>query len=387
MPAALNLEKPPTLSLHASGKFMVRIPKRLGGGSKWFGSDEDRARLAYDEWLGSVWADICGEPSSDTADRKPNELRAATDGKVPRRGGMPNSAQTLKVVADSLFALVDAESGPAGQQNVRYRLRLFLEKFGSRPADSLTPADLIGFKAELTSQYRPQFTNCVLVYVRRLLNWAWESGAIEAPYRLKVLKAVPKGAVKSKAIAAAQVRALIAEVAKRNRPLALAMLTQFYGLMRPSECPKVLGGIGEQVAPGVSMIETKTTRRSGELRPVILSKQAEKVVAEFRRLTARRKRYGSHNAYRLACNWAGKGIGKERLQELIGRAVLSPHFLRHSAVQAAFDSGMREDHVRLAMGRVRPRVDRTYGQLQEFAEVRRSVSVLAKVVPLSTVGL
>lgn len=398
MPALLSLERPPSLNQHPNtGRFVVRIPAKLGGGTRWFGSDKAAAQTAYAQWVEEVWPCLLGSPSPVPTRRKEVVIRLGTA--AANRRGMTNPtavvsvpplpaslrpAQTLREVADSLFALVDSESGPAGRQNVRFRLRLFLERYGSKPANALTPADLIGYKAELVKRYKPEFVNNCLTYSRRLLTFAWESGAVEQPYRLGVLKAVPKGALRRKGLAAENVSALLKEVSQRNRPLATLMLIQLYGVLRPSEAPKVAYSVGELQPYGID-VESKTTRKTGEMRPCLVTPESAALIEEFREAVGERRFYATHNAYRLACNLVGRSIGEKRLRELTGKKVLAPHFLRHTANQLLLDSGVSEEFVRASMGRVRPRVDRTYGR-ENYEQARQAIRVLSKAVPPSVLA-
>ena len=114
----------------------------------------------------------------------------------------PNpSTVSVRQVAGSLFTLVDSESGPAGQANIRNRTKKFLADFGDRPIENLPPDDLIRFKSELAkSHYSPEYTNNCLSAVRRLLTFAWETGKVSQPFRIKlILKNVPKGVLKRRA--------------------------------------------------------------------------------------------------------------------------------------------------------------------------------------------
>ena len=50
--AGLNLRKPPKLSKHASGQWMVRYKRR----TKYLGRDEYAPRIKYRDWLNHVWS-------------------------------------------------------------------------------------------------------------------------------------------------------------------------------------------------------------------------------------------------------------------------------------------------------------------------------------------
>jgi integrase len=372
MPSALTIQSPPKLGLHkTTGKYRIQVPAQLGGGSRWFGADAARAESEYSRWVSEAWPCLIG--SLLTA--KPT----APDGRGMSK--KTSTVPTLRVAADSLFALVDAESGPAGRKNVRNRLRLFLDQYGSRAADGLTPADLIAFKGKLTKEYSPEFVNNCLSCLRRLLTHTFEVGLVETPYRLGVLKAVKKGAVKVKGLKAENASALLKEIAQRNRPLATLCLIQLYAVLRPSEASKVAYSLGETKPYGLD-IESKTTRKSGELRACLVTPECAALIEDFRTACGKRRLYSTHNAYRLACWVVGNSIGPKRLMELTGQKTFAPHRFRHTANQMLLDSGVSEDAVRAGMGRVRPREDRTYGTAN-YEAARQSIRILSKIIPPS----
>lgn len=378
MPAALSKSESSVPALRfdrASGQYWTRIPKRLGGGSKWFGRDPEEAEEKY-----NAWAETFAE--SAPAPTPPTRIRTATSRKPTGTGRMAPTLPTSEV-ATQLFALVDSESGPAGRANIRNRLRLFLGQFGTRPIADLKAADLIAFKAGISS-YSPEYRNNMLVAVRRLLRFAIDCG-YAGSFPLGLLKPVPLGAVKSKGIAADKLAKLIGEVAKKNKPLARLMLVQFWTCQRPSEVPKTAWNRGEDQGGGVIAISSKTSRKTGELRAVVQIPQAVAMLAEFRKETAGRKLYQTHNAYRLACNVVGRSIGAERIRELTGKDALSPHFIRHTCCQAMLDNRVPAEHRRVMMGRLDDRVDRRYGSRRDYSATREAAAILAKLIKPSII--
>jgi integrase len=372
MPSVSTAQRAPSLGIHKpTGKYRVQVPAHAGGGSRYFGTDRATAEPLYRAWVSEVWPCLIGSTVTPSP--------ARTNGRSMETN--PQAVPTIRVVSDSLFALVDSESGPAGRANVRNRLRLFLDQYGNRAADRLTPADLIAFKGTLTRQYSPEFVNNCLSCLRRLLTHAFEVGLVQTPYRLGVLKAVPKGACKVKSLKAENATALLKEIAQRNRPLATLCLIQLYGVLRPSEVPKVAYSLGETKPYGLD-IESKTTRKSGELRACLITPECAALIEDFRAAVGRRRLYSTHNAYRLACWVVGNSIGEKRLMELTGQKTFAPHRFRHTANQMLLDSGVSEDAVRAGMGRVRPREDRTYGTAN-YEAARQSIRILAKIIPPS----
>lgn len=369
---ARPIEGVPTLRLHLGGHYFARIPKRLGGGSKWFGKDPTVAGELYRAWAEEEWPLLLGKC-------------CATSATATRRGRMTTTtAISAQSVADSLFALVDSEAGPFGRRNIRLRLKPFLAKHGAQPIADIRPADLIAFKADLAKRYGIETQNNLIVATRRLLNHAWEIEAVDRPFRLGIFKPVRRGPLPKKGIKPEQVRALIAEVYKHHPDAARMLLLGFYCVARPSETPRIMHSIGEVQETGndgrVLAIYSKTTRKTSELRPVLCIPEAEKLMGSVPTMK-------THNAYRIQVYRAGELIGAKRLQEITGKKTLAPHFMRHSANQALIDAGVSSDFRHVGLGRVPARVDRTYGVQQEFSAALKTIRVLAKLVPLSTVGL
>jgi site-specific recombinase XerD len=301
---------------------------------------------------------------------------------------------TVQETAEQLFILVDSESGPDGKRKVRRSLKRFLAAVGPNPINGLTANDLLRYKKKLVEELAPNTINDYLTYTRRLLNFAWETGAVEHPFRLKVLKNVNRPPLRIKGIKPADLCKLLSAVNEVNQPCARLMLLQFLCVLRPSEAATLLHRRGEQQSDGTFAIPSKTTRRSGELRRVLLSEEASRLLAlipttyDTGAETKLRMTNGLVYAKRV---WkVGRKLretkGDEWLRSLIGKADLSPHFLRHSAVQALIDAEVREEYIRTAMGRLKPRVDRTYGA-ENYTAAREAIAVLSTLVPLSTIGI
>lgn len=377
MPSVLDPHKTriPTLRRHCRGSFYVRIPH---GGSLWFGSDQASAERAY-----STWAE--GFAAENHPRKGGGNSKATLSARSPR-GMDPASAPAVptlstQAVAEQLFALVDSESGPAGRRKVRACLKRFLEHFGTREIGSLKAADLIAYKAKLVGDgLKPTTINDALTYARRLLTFAYDAEYVQVPFRLRVLKNVPKGAVKSKAVSVANLKTLLKAAHDLKPNVARMMLLQFWGVMRPSELPKVLYRQGEERGTGVFAIDGKTTRKTGELRPVLLTDAALKLMEQTEPL------YKDGLGYRHEVWKLGRRLRREHgdgfIRALVGTPDLSPHFLRHTANQALIDAGVREEYIRTAMGRLKARVDRGYGAKENYEEARKAVGVLAKLVPL-----
>ena len=357
----------PSLLKHCRGHYFVRLP---GGKSKWFGADPAQAQTRYERWVETYQPGHNGHPRVETSLSPRFRRRMAT----------------VQEVADSLFALVDSESGEFGRRKVRACLVRFLAQHGGKEIASLKGADLIAFKGKMTADGLAASTmNDALTYARRLLTFAFDNDFVEKPFKLANLKNVGRGAVKSKAVSPDKVRQVVEAVGEYNQNLARMMLLQFYGVMRPSELPKVLYQQGEEQGRGVFSVVGKTTRKTGELRDVLLSDSALKL------LKVTEPKYANGNGYRHQCWVVGRRLRRDKgdgfIKGLIGEEDLSPHFLRHSSVQALIDADVREEHIRTAMGRLKARVDRVYGKKPNHGAARESLQVLAQLIPLSTVGI
>lgn len=389
---------PPCLRFQRRTKnFFVRIPRRFGGGTKWFGSNEEAARAAWTAW-GALYQRQAESALPSAAPSRPRTRSALplTD-PTPFRGGMPRvgpQPMTVRAVAASLFALVDSESGPAGRQKVRLCTNRFLNLYGDRLVHELTAADLVAFKASLAA-LKPTSKNDLLTYARRLLTHAWDIEAIEDPFRLKVLANVKRGALPDKAMKPSAVRDLIATIYKVHPSLARICLLQFYIVGRPSEAPKALyaerfGGVWE--ADGVLAVVGKGTRKSGEPRRLLFSEPALTLLREVGKPTWKR---GDGAQFPLCPNGLAYGqfarrIGekiKHQVQQLTGKESLSVWAFRHASNQALLDAGVSEEDARKAAGHVRDRVRRAYGVRENYTQTRQALRVLAELVPLETVGI
>lgn len=364
--------------------WFVRIPERAGGGTRFFGSDEKTALVRY-----AAWADEFAQvmPSKVEA-RAANTYGMSIRSFAEAAPAMPLApSPSTQSVADQLFQMVDSEAGPAGRANVRIRIRSFLAMFGSKPIASITPADLIAFKASLTAaKQKPNWICDQLGEARRLLRFAFEIDATPKPPKLGLLKNVPRGTIKSKAISADNARALIAAVYKRRPNLGRMMLLQVLCGLRPSEVTKLIYHQGSWVADGVYAIEGKTSRKTGQPRIIAVSAPA------MRLLKATKAQYVHGNGYRHQCWHVGRALRKAHgdsfIKDLTGKPDLSPHELRHTAATLMLQSGKVSDASwRTIMGRTRAKVDRIYAVHDDCQTARKEAAVLATILPLSLVGL
>lgn len=388
------VDSPPALRLHTGGHWFVRIPKRLGGGSKWFGGSKSQAQRLYKKWTETEWLALCHphHPKGGKWGRFTEQVGRAVHGGMPRAGDHPMSIQAA---ANSLFALVDAESGEHGRKKVRACLRKFLGMHGGKMAHDLTPADLIAFKSSL-SELKPSSKNDLLVYSRRLLSHCWDVEAIQEPFRLKVLANVPKGELPDKAMSPAQVRKLIEAIYSEHPTLARICLLQFLIVGRPSEATKAVWHErckGRWESEGVLAVPGKTTRKTGEPRRLLFSDDALRLLSAIGKPMWHRGD-GKHLeplcpngfAYGQFCRRVGDRI-KDEIEAISGKESLSPWGFRHAANQALLDAGVSEEDARKAAGHVRDRVRRAYGIRENYSQTRQSIGILSELVPLSIVGL
>jgi integrase len=380
----------PALRQHVGGHWFVRIPKALGGGSKWFGADEQTARTRLAAFLK-------GRTPSTPKPSKPLGKRCATD-RLPTIGQeMPTVGthpMTIKAAADSLFAVVDSESGEHGRKKVRACTARFVKKYGDKFAHDLTPGDLIAFKASL-SKLTASSKNDQLVYSRRLLGHCWDVEAVQEPFRLKVLANVKRGTLPDKAMKPDAVRQLIEAIHSEHPVLARLCLLQFYLVARPSEVPKAVWVEqfdGEWESEGVLATAGKSTRKTGEPRRIIFSEPA---MILLKAIGSPTWDCGNGEQQRLCPNGFAYGhfarkIGKRieaKVEKITGKTSLSVWGFRHAANQGLLDAGVSEEDCRKAAGHVRDRVRRAYGVRENYSATRQSISVLADLVPLKIVGL
>lgn len=374
--------KIPNLYHHVGGHFYVRIGKK----TKWFGKDRTQAQIRYSAWILETFPassqtvqsnrDVSGESLSSPISR---EVPATSE--PFQRGSKKTPLPTWEEIAKRLYVSVDSETTKAGQVGVRARLVPFLNRFGKRPIDSLSPDELISWRAEYVSAHAPNSSCGVLTYTRRLLTFAFEIGAIETPYRLAILKNPPRGALKLKAIGTDKLKTLLEAVTKENPNIGKMMYVQFLCTMRPSELPKLIYGVGHWEGTGkeVFSMEGKTTRKTGEARRVLVTPRALEVLKGIE------KRCPTMNAYRLACRKVGEKLNKKRpgfVKSLTGRDDLSGHFLRHSSATALANANTPDSSIRVAMGRSLGRVDRTY-RPENYRAARKDIEILSELLPLN----
>jgi integrase len=410
----------PSLRRHARGAFFVRVPGR-GSGTVYFGSDPEGASAAYARWLrGFLQGKTCASRGSslffgmtDRDKRLPltvSEFFAddeaffpPLDGPGPARFPAPpaSRAPTLDQVAKQLFALKDSEVTPQARRDWRTRLNVFLSfrpaagtaALGERRADALTSEDAVAFKASLATR-KPTYANGILTYTRALLKFAYTVGAVDREYRfIGLLSNVRLGVLPDKGLKIADLAELLRGVARHHPTLARMMLLQFYACARPSELPRLVHGAGTWKAPGVFQVESKTTRKTGELRSLLLCDAAlallDSIDPSYQSGTERLPLAPNPEAYAHLCAKIGRRIDDDHpgtILRLTGKNQLGPHALRHSAKQALTDAQVREDWIRVAMGRVQARVDRTYGR-DDLAGPRKAIVVLTELIPASVLDV
>jgi hypothetical protein len=399
----------------------VRLPGR-GGGSVFFGSDPETASAAYGRWLrGFLQGKTCasGDPHlhlvgmTNRENRPPitvSDFFADDEAFLPPLHGpglsqppvpLASRAPTLHQLAQQLYALKDSEVTPQARRDWRTRLNVFLSfrpaagtaLLGERRADALTSEDAVAFKASLAAR-KPTYANGILTYTRALLKFAYTVGAVDREYRfIGLLSNFRLGVLPEKGLTIADLAELLKGVARHHPALARMMLLQFYACARPSELPRLVHRAGTWKAPGVFQVESKTTRKTGELRSLLLCDAAlallDSIDPTYQCGTARLPLAPNPAAYAHLCAKIGRRIDDDRpgtILRLTGKNQLGPHALRHSAKQALTAAQVREDWIRVAMGRVQARVDRTYGR-DDLAGPRKAVAVLTELIPASVLDV
>jgi integrase len=410
----------PSLRRHARGAFFVRLPGP-GGRSVFFGSDPKEASAAYARWLrGFVQGNTCviADPGlnngmTDRETRPPisiSEFFADDEAFFPPEGGhgpghspvIPASrAPTFQVLAQQLFALKDSEVTKQAARDWRTRLNVFLSfrpapgsiTLGERRASALTSEDAVTFKASLAAR-KPTYANGILTYSRALLKFAYTVGAVDREYRfIGLLSNFRLGVLPDKGIKTVDLIELLKQVARHHPTLARMMLLQFYTCARPSELPRLVHREGTWKESGVFQVESKTTRKTGELRSLLLCDAAltllNSIDPTYQCGTERLPLAPNRGAYAHLCAKIGRRIDGDHagtILRLTGKKQLGPHALRHSAKKALTDAQVREDWIRVAMGRVQARVDRTYGR-DDLAGPRKAIAVLTTLIPSSVLDV
>jgi integrase len=270
--------------------------------------------------------------------------------------------RTVQETTDRFLEQVEAQCSPERSRVYRYELAPFLSEFGSRPIDSLTPDELLSFRAKTIRKYKPWTSNGRLSVLRRVLAMADTLGWLERPYRTaQLLKGVPIGETKPKAWTPEEVRAKIGAVAKKNPQLARRLRLQWLCCLRPFSVARVIEGEGTWEGEGVfALAKSKTEAKVGERQRLCLSPAA---MEELKKI--QKGMYLEGPLYRVACVRAGFG---------------APHALRHSAATALANAGVTDELIETALGHSLPRVKRTY-RPQGYQQARAAMALLAELVP------
>lgn len=360
----------PSLRRHASGQWMTL----WNGKARYLGKDAVEAQRRYAEEL-QAWGRWRAEKAVQA------EPIAAAVPFVVAKAATPQRVSTATVdeVAKKLLATMEAEVKPITYRASAQRIGLFTAEFGKRPLSSLTPDDLSGWRTDLIKQgYAPNYINPTIVVARRMLTLAHETGMIEVPIRMGVLKGVPIGAAPDKSWTPEQVSKLIALVAEYKPNLARMLLLQFWASMRPSEVGRLTfrrGKWHKKVEGCFVLDESKTEKKTGEKRVVVLTPAA---LALLERTTPECETFGALcQAVKKVCEKAGD----KRVKAIVGEKHFTPHPFRHSAQTALTEAEVTGELVECAAGRVLPRALRVYKPLP-LAATRKALEVLGTLVPL-----
>jgi integrase len=318
---------------------------------------------------------------------------------------------SVSEIADFFIKRKTAEVSERSRLNWHQRLRRFKQQIGDRRLAELSPMHLDAFRSTLAGA-KPTYANTILSHVRCFLGWTWEVGLIEKPFRTaEVLKDFRRKPIEFKGKDPEVVRTVIAKVHEYYPSLALAMLLQYRGCLRPSE----VGRLGEAINRNPKVQKTyeiysKTSNKVGTPRTVLIS---DDLIVLLERLKKQGVAVfcGSENAYRLALKKAGMAIrdgyrvgfyrgdsysspvakGAEirkpdpEFLPRYGWKTLTAHWLRHSSATHCVNLDLPESHVRLILGRARPSVDRHYIPREAWEPARKSIGRLSELVPVSLV--
>ncbi|MBX3376041.1 MAG: tyrosine-type recombinase/integrase [Phycisphaeraceae bacterium] len=273
-----------------------------------------------------------------------------------------DSGRLVSDVADKLREIVSGSARPETARAFGFKLKPFSDAFAGRTVESITPPELISWRAKIAKSYKPWTANGYIVAARRLGALAVELGLIKA-WPVNLLKTVPLGETKSKAWTPEQISNFIKILAKKNETFARMFRLQFLAAMRPFSVPELIREKGEWTEEGVFALErSKTERQTGERVRVCLSPAALAELEAIRKLGNAPK---SGPMYRQAVQRAG------------GPA---PHALRHSAATALAKLGVADETIETALGHSMSRVKRTY-RPANYQAAREALAKLAELVP------
>ena len=253
---------------------------------------------------------------------------------------------TVAEVAETLETLTS--------RDFRYRSRLFVEQFGSRPIEDLTVLDLIGYREKINKRYGQAWTGRdYLNAAKKILRWSASVG-LRPPIDLSAVKDIKPKQRPKDTWSPEQVRKLLSIAKTSDHRVEAFMRLQYLAALRPSETLRLAAGEYERLSESVVCMEQSKTDLP---RYVVLSDAAMIALLEAKQAKPKRK-----GRSKTSVPWAHcSAYGKAGYMATGHR----PHRLRHSAATSLLRHGVSRQDVDLLLGHaVGNRISLTYMQVQ-----------------------
>jgi len=327
-----------------------------------------RARPRYDasrnQWrikLRGRWRYLCsGADAEDLAWENAKRLKEGMgDGaELPSR---PRS-----VVQAALLWLRLKQPGSAWHRAI---LAPFMEWAVGQPLGDV-PADYLeDYMTSLRGRYAAETIRKQVSYARAVLRWAGRRGYLKA--EVPELPRLPRSATKDRSytpLAAGDILSVLPAKARR--------LVQFIALTgcRPEEACR-LRWAEQRDSAVFELHRGKTFERTGEPRVILLSEEAERLLAEG----PRESEYVFTS--RLGKPYTSSGLRSilRRAGEKVGVKVTGAYQFRHTWAQTASDRGLSMDDIGKALGHAQgSRITRHYARVTQ----RRALEAVRRHTPL-----
>jgi integrase len=234
----------------------------------WYRGDRD----AWYAWIGGKRVKLAdGKDGHDAAMKAFYKLKAR-QATTPVAGGL-----LAREVANLYFSHAQTHLAPLTAQFYKRHLKSFAASIGDKPASEVRPKDVTAWVAS-HPEWNATTQNGAITAVKRAFRWAARQGHIPADPVVAVEK--PTANRREHIMDAATIARVLAAVKDRAF---LDLLTTLRDTgARPSEVMKVRAA-DIQLDRGLWLLASKTTRRTGKMREVVLT---DEVGAICRRLIA-----------------------------------------------------------------------------------------------------
>lgn len=254
----------------------------------------------------------------------------------------PKPATTVQAVVDGFLADAEARVSPECLRQYRKHLRPFAARYGIRPADALTVAEVEAYprKPEWSASYR----NGVIGSIVSAYRWA-ERGGMLARNPLNGVRKPPKASRGAKALVSAEVHETLC---KHAEPLFRAFLQLLWLTgARPGEIAS-LTAEAVDLTKGVAVLIEHKTAHLGKSRVLFLSAEAIAILRERIALRPAGLLFPGEDGERMTANAIGLRLRRLCVRAGVKHAI--PYGYRHTFATDALAKGVPDATVAALMG-------------------------------------